>query len=640
MPQNENILVLLQSEDPDEIREGAYLAGKEKLETSVDYLVRHVASSNIGVQEAVERALEKIGGVRVLQSMLPLLRSDDSPVRNIAMDLLRKVGSTDVATLCDLLHDDDADVRIFISDILGSTGSLLAVGPLCSSLLRDPEVNVRYQAAISLGSLGFAEAEDCLIKALNDEEWVQFAVIDALAKLRSEASIAALSKALGSSTDLVASMIVEALGVVGNIKSVPLLIRHLNKSPAALCNKIIKAVVNILSGPSISLLGRQEGERLRGYMLNALTDEDTEVQDAAISALAYLGGGDAFAAIFEIAKNLSPEKDHDRLINIIGKLASMGYDQALEEAMQSDNEQVVFVTVAILDALTGSEGMELMKSSFWRCSRDVQRAIIGCLENKCTNDDQDFFIGVLENHTDGTIIKSAISFLGRKGVPSEVADMLMKGLEHEYTDVKEAALEACLNLHLPQINERFKEMFKSRDVLTRMIAVYGLGHYDLKANENYVFEALIDPEPDVRKFGIEALGTVCPMSDESLNKILPALQDEHREVRLTAIDVLGRCVNTNILEHLTAAVKDPDPWVRARCVETLGQRPSEGIMPLMMELLEDESQLVVIKTVETLSNLGGEIAFRALLPLVDHTDPEIQRVVEDAMAKIRQEAGE
>ncbi len=58
----------------------------------------------------------------------------------------------------------------------------MAVEPLCDALLKDPEVNVRYQAAVSLGDLANPAAARCLNKAMQDDEWVQYAVIEALAK--------------------------------------------------------------------------------------------------------------------------------------------------------------------------------------------------------------------------------------------------------------------------------------------------------------------------------------------------------------------------------------------------------------------------------------------------------------------------
>ena len=171
MGDHEELLNQLRSGDVELEREAAFAAGEGKVEEAVPLLARLVQSQNLGVQEAADRALRRIGGPAVVRAVAPLLRSDDPPSRNIAMDVMREVGDQDFPTLIDLLHDDDPDMRIFSSDILGSTGNLMAVSALCEALLKDPEVNVRYQAAVSLGALGRPEAAKCLNKALSDDEW-------------------------------------------------------------------------------------------------------------------------------------------------------------------------------------------------------------------------------------------------------------------------------------------------------------------------------------------------------------------------------------------------------------------------------------------------------------------------------------
>jgi HEAT repeat protein len=197
MSEQAHILSLLAESDPEQIRMGAQLAASNRVAAAIPDLVRHITSPNIGVQEAVDRALRKIGGPGVVHAVIPLLRSEDAPPRNLAMDLLRALGHADLRALVDLLHDTDPDVRIFAADILGSSGSAIAVPPLCHALLNDPEVNVRYQAAVSLGQLPFPESARCLNSALDDEEWVQFSAIEALTKVRDSSSVGALIKAFG-----------------------------------------------------------------------------------------------------------------------------------------------------------------------------------------------------------------------------------------------------------------------------------------------------------------------------------------------------------------------------------------------------------------------------------------------------------
>jgi len=174
---HDQVFALLGSDDPELQREGAFMAGEAINGEAIPFLTAMLTSPNLGVQDAADMSLRKIGGTEVVESIIPLLRSENVATRNLSMDILRQISSQHIAPIIALLKDDDPDVRIFASDILGATNNYMAVHPLCAAMLHDSEVNVRYQAAVSLGELGKAEATEALNSALGGDDWVNFAVI-------------------------------------------------------------------------------------------------------------------------------------------------------------------------------------------------------------------------------------------------------------------------------------------------------------------------------------------------------------------------------------------------------------------------------------------------------------------------------
>lgn len=635
----QQIIAQLQGDDVEAIREAAYAAGNLRLESAVPYLVARVQSDNVGVQEAADRALRKIRGVPVVRGVLPLLRSDDAPIRNIAMDVLREVGADDFDSLKQLLHDDDPDMRIFASDILGTSESILAVPPLCEALLRDPEVNVRYQAAVSLGTLAFPDAAECLDKAMMDEEWVQFSVIEALTKIRAESSVDALAKALNASSDLVASMIVDALGEMGNIKAVPLLLKRLDKSPGPLRNKIVKSIVNVLGGKSLSLLGEKDRLRLRDYLLAAMEDEDEDVQDAAMRGLASIGGAEATEAVLKVAVTLHPDRDHERLVDCVRSLADIGFNSAVDRHVRGDAEHTLLILIEAIRSMPSRHGIDVLRGVFWDKPRDAQRAMSTVLAERCDPSDRDFFIDVLDKHSDAHVLKAALHYLGRKAKAMEAGERMLALLEHPYDDVKEAALDACIALNDPGMNARFRESFRSPDPLHRMMAVYAMGRFDVDENLAELTEALEDEIPDVRKVALEAVTNACPFTRERLALVVPRLHDENREVRLALVELLGGCGEGNVFPYLTQALDDPDDWVRVRAIEALGSLKDATAVPQLVALTENSGHLIVLKVVEALGSIGGNVAFRSLLHLMQSESPEVQQAAEAAAARIHEEQG-
>ncbi|MFP5257897.1 MAG: HEAT repeat domain-containing protein [Acidobacteriota bacterium] len=629
----------LGSDDPDVLRDAAYDAGESRCLTAVPLLANLLCTHNLGVQEAADRALRKLGGREVVAAVKPLLRSDDAPARNAAMDILRDVGGQDFPTLLELLHDADPDIRIFASDILGSTQSRLAVAPLCEALLKDPEVNVRYQAAVSLGELAFTEAAPGLAKALCDEEWVQFAVIEALAKIRDASSVGALVAALDKSTDLVASMIVDALGEIGNIKAVTMLLRRMDASPDVLRNKIAKAVVRILGGKALSLLSAAERDRFRAYLLDAIADDEEDVQDAAVSGLGSIGGEDASEAVLAHAARLDRDNNPERYDHAVAALREMGLTRALGLALREGDDSRRVVALDVLSGLPCPECPALLVAAFAGLPESFQPAAAKALAGIAGRDAVDFFLELLDSDNEAVLLE-AVAFLGGGMRVDAAGERLFALLAHPSDAVKEAALDACVAIGGAVLDARFRELAQSSEPMDRLMAVYALGRLGVGDHLDIIRAALTDEIPDIRKIALETLAESCGHDAASLGLIVSRLGDESRDVRLAVVEVLGGCDSGEVLPYLEKALVDRDDWVRIRAVEALGLRGERGSVPRLLELAGDPSKLVALKAVETLGEIGGPDAFQALMGLIANDDPELAGTAEAALARLQDEQGE
>jgi HEAT repeat protein len=624
----------LSGEDTEALREAAFRAGEMACEEAVPRLAGMLESHNLGVQEAAENALRRIGGQNTVQHVIPLLRSEEAPVRNLSMDILRQVGEADFGALVDLLHDTDPDIRIFASDILGSTGQVMAVAPLCESLLKDPETNVRYQAAVSLGDLNFSEAAKCLNQALGDEEWVQFAVIEALAKIRDETSVSALVRALDTSSDLVASMIVEALGEMGNVKAAAMLLKRMGSSPTALRNKMVKAIVKILGAKSLTLLSEHERANFRDYLLVALEDEEWDIQEAAAQGLAHVGGEKATRAILDLASRMDPDRDAEYRESLVSSLARIGYNKALAQGLDGQDARAR-VTVSVMSRLSDPEVSLKLMESFWDKDRDLQRMISQALLQGAGEEAAGFFRDILERHGDGDVLKDALAFLGGKLQAVDVAEQVFAMLDHPYDDVKEAALDACVAINGPDLAERFTAMFASPEPIKRLMAVYALGRMGVGEHLDLLKSALEDEIPDIRKVALEAIAETCMMEEETLPLVVSRLSDENREVRLTVVEQFGRCFSERVVPHLMQALDDSDDWVRIRAMEALSSKKVKEAIPALVTSLDTDNKLIALKIIECLGEIGGQAAFRSLLDVSNSEDPEMQTAAEDAINRMQ-----
>ncbi|MCL1985503.1 MAG: HEAT repeat domain-containing protein, partial [Betaproteobacteria bacterium] len=226
--------------------------------------------------------------------------------------------------------------------------------------------------------------------------------------------------------------------------------------------------------------------------------------------------------------------------------------------------------------------------------------------------------------------------LGDRMKAEQATDKLFDMLAHPYEDVREAALEACIALNTPKAVERFKQLFKD-DSQSRAMAVYALGRQNLAGNLPELRVALEDEDPHVRQVAVEVFGAAGPCSQEYLPLLLPRLNDENRDVRVTMVSLLGNCNAPDAVPHLLSALNDQEDWVRIRAVEGLGQLKATAGVPHLVQMLSSSNPMLTFKIIDTLGRIGGKVAFRALLGMIDHADPEIQHVAAEAVSSIQAE---
>lgn len=632
------ILKKLKSEDPSEIREGCFLVGEERCTEGIQILVELLKSNNVGIQEAAELSLRKIGGEASVEALIPLLWEEDAGVRNTAIDILREIGEQGLDLIIDLLDDKEPDIRIFAVDILGYCTNVLVINILCDVLQNDPDPNVRSQAAIGLGNMGYVEAIPCLERALEDEEWVKFSVIESLKKIGKDTSTEVLINYLGKGSDLIDSAIIDALASMGKVRIVPILLNKLDTDNIALRNKIIQALVILLGEKTLAILNDTQLEKFKKYLVEALSDDDEDVRDAALKGLAFVKDKASSKEIFEFALNLDEETDEDLLNKAIEVLKSIGTTDFLLDAVRSDNEKKSLFAIRLLCEFEDKKALETLTEVFWSQDRDIQREIVDALSKKDNPFLKDFFINILKKHDDGKVIKAALRFLGEKLRCEESQEEIFRFLDHPYDDVKEVALNSLVAIGSEWVKEKFIQMHKSNDPLKRFMAVYAFGIMGCGDFKQYVKESLNDEHEDIRKLAIEAYAHCSngdTVEDELIEILNTKIDDPSKEVRLAVINVLFDIQDKNKLKPLiTKILKDPDDFVKMRALDLCADVFSDEEIFELLPILNSNNQMLKIKGIEVLGRIGGKIATQHLLKILNKDkDPEIQELVEKILIR-------
>ncbi len=631
----QEVLDALKSSDVDSLRHAIFAAGELGLTETIEELCKLIQSSNVGIQEAAEYALRRIRGKKTIQKMLPLLRSDSPTLRNISMDILREISGDDVQSIQSFLRDVDPDLRIFMADILGHSKSLKAVYLLCEALLKDPEVNVRYQAAMSLGNLGFTEAVDSLLIAMNDEEWVQFSVVEALVKIRAHNTVDILVDQLQKSSTLVASVIIDALGEIKNIKSVPLLLNYLEQAKPVLHHKLVKAIIQILGEGSLSLLSADEQSRFKGYLDHAIDDEDESIQYAALAGLSTIGDVESSKVVMNFILRLKVEPEEDIYIKSIQTLASIGYNENFASFLRSEDERIVLIALEACKYMKGPECINLILEIFWSLDRDCQRLSMEYLIKFAGQEHAEFILDVLSRSDDSDVIKHAMNCLGARLHYLPAQEKIFSLLDHCYVDVKESAVQACIHLGTPELEEKFINLFENGNADQRVLSLFALSSYGAQKHFEIISKGLSDESPMVRQLAVESFS--CPSINvaDHIPILLEKLNDPDRDVRIAVVDVFGNTNDSNVTPYLINALDDDDEWVCMRAIDALSVSDGSAISPLLVELLDRSSPMVILKIIEALAKIGGTVAFGALLGLMSYQDADIQQAATSAIEKLQ-----
>jgi len=154
---------------------------------AVPLLCKHlIYEPDQSVREAIFDSLLEIGDDCVVEKLLPLLHSEDTALRNGAIELMQDLPEQISPHIQRLLQDPDSDVRIFAIDILKVLAHPNTPDWLLQVLRDEEHINVLATAVDRIAEVGTPEMIPELL-ALNerfpDQPYIAFAVDTAIHRI-------------------------------------------------------------------------------------------------------------------------------------------------------------------------------------------------------------------------------------------------------------------------------------------------------------------------------------------------------------------------------------------------------------------------------------------------------------------------
>jgi HEAT repeat protein len=208
---------------------------------------------------------------------------------------------------------------------------------------------------------------------------------------------------------------------------------------------------------------------------------------------------------------------------------------------------------------------------------------------------------------------------------------------HADAFVRRAALRGLRELRYAGALEPALNASQASEAAVRLEAVSVLGWLkDASALTPLTTLAAHDPDAEVRRAAIGALGGATAASEPTVLALLSALRDAAWQVREEAATTLGKLKARAAREALTTALDD-DYWqVRLQAVRALGKLREREAWAAVAALLTHTISNLRKEAALALGELGDVAALSSLQSASTDADPEVRKTVRIALAQIGQ----
>jgi HEAT repeat protein len=576
-------------------------------------LVKCLQDPSRGVREAAGEALVAIGSITAVDALIPLLHSDSPGLRNLAIEILVRLGAKALPSVAELIHDPDPDVRKFAADILGAIK--LAEGvPVLIRLLGDPDPNVLQAAVEALGGMGDRTVVPHILALLATPGPHWYHAIEALGRIGDPTAVPVLLAGLESADPISAVGILDTVGQLGDRRAYEkLLLLTQQVGPpvsdgpnrlkaAALFRALLRLGSHLgLSAPPLP------PSLVLPCIDAALTDGDREVVELALAAyeenippawaprILALADGDSVDDLITHVVGLC-RRLPSIIVSSLQACPTLWRPILLEGLIEPPTHPVVDALLTGLNEGAFGGQAELVQALGKTGDARVIPTLLTLLE---AGDDW------LRSRT-----AEALAKLGAEEAVSPLCRLLRQGGEE--ADLR-AYFHALFVIAPEVLKQELPSLLTHDDIRVRRVATESFEPFGHDAS--MLLPLLQDPDAQVRRNTVLVLAQHFPSSRDAL---FLALTDEEATVRRAAVRAVAALGPEKCLALLESAYhQEMDPLVRYEVVVCLRDLIGVPAKALLTAALHDDAPLVRIAAARAFGVSG------------DPRDPSVRRQLED-----------
>ncbi len=261
-----------------------FLASHSEEET-IPVAAHFLQDPDPGIREAAAEHLIAIGTEAAARAIAPLIQHNELPVRNLAGEVLVRIGRPAVPALLPYVDTDNADARKFAIDVLAQLPATDVVDHIAAHL-DDPDPNVRLAAIDALAALGATKYAPVLRERYQFYPAERPHILAALGAFRDMQSLPLIEAALNDSDPVVQYAAAEALSRYPLPEVLHLLLQQLEQATPEARPLILHNLIEAYEAASEPLPPLPE--KLRPYLLEMLQEPDLNFKKAAVRGLRHL----------------------------------------------------------------------------------------------------------------------------------------------------------------------------------------------------------------------------------------------------------------------------------------------------------------------------------------------------------------
>lgn len=568
-------------------------------------MIKALQDEDPGIQQAAMDALIVFDDEAAVYNVLPLLFDSRVNVRNIAQEILEKIGGSGVRLIGLHIIDKDENVRKMIADILGKINGHESATFLLE-MLKDPNNNIRSSAAEGLGRIGDSSAADSLIELLNDDAWVAFFAAGALGRIGDPKAVTPLLEFIKSADADLQITAIEALGLIGTEESSEGIIECFEYIHADAIKTAIGDLIKITHGNIEQLTDRVGKDRLIKCIIEMI--DNNEVLDLnnkkdLVKALSRLHTPDSSAYILKLIAGVEAD-DQDILEISTEALKISGDEGTLIRTLKDDSVTCVLVSVRVLGLLKSDKSIPYLIEIFEGADREIKMEIISSLADIGGRESLRFLLDML-SFEEGHIRAAAARGLGIISDPETTEVLLNRINQEEYKDVLEAIVNALV-------------------------------HINNKHNMTAIFQGFISnlssEKPSVREMMLRGLGILG--NQNASEHIEGMIKDENWCVRRACLETMSIIKSRGLFDGMIFSLTDDRDEVRMFVGKLAVQHPEEKSIDILISLLSDSNSRIVFKAIEGMVILKATKAIPYLTELSNTGDSKVSAYALEAISRL------